>query len=584
MHHSPLEHRYRGETPLRTLWYLLSDQRWRLLLAALIFVVKHSPVWLTPLLTANIINVVVQRRPLEGLWLNALALAVLLLQNVPLHTLYVRLLSLAVRAVELKLRSALCRRLQHLSIGYYTRQSAGVLQTKVLRDVEAIEQMLRQLYDGGLAGLSNIVGALVITALSAPWFVLFYLLVVPVAAFVVSALRNPLAQRNRQFRDEFERLSARVTEMTHLIPVTRAHGLEESELERVEQSLNRLQSAGLRLDATNGIFGALSWVTFNAFTGACLVVAAWVAYTGALPIGAGEVVMISGYFSSLTNAVMVLVALLPVISKGFESIHSIGEVLQAPDLEQNEGKIPVEAVNGEICFENVSFHYPDNGESALHDFSLTIAPGETIALVGASGAGKSTVLNLAIGFLRPSAGRILLDGRDMETLDLRTYRRFLSVVPQESILFDGSIRDNVTYGLGHIAEQTVYNALRDANALEFVEQLPDGMDTLVGERGARLSGGQKQRLAIARAIIRRPRILVLDEATSALDTASESLVQSALARLMKGCTTLVVAHRLSTIRSADRIVVLAHGRIVESGSHAALLAQGGEYSRLSVAT
>jgi ATP-binding cassette subfamily B protein len=272
-------------------------------------------------------------------------------------------------------------------------------------------------------------------------------------------------------------------------------------------------------------------------------------------------------------------SLTPLISKGLESVRSLGEVLEAPDLEHNAGKAQVDAVRGGVRFERVGFAYPEAERNSVDDFSLDVRPGETIALIGASGAGKSTVVNLVIGFLRPTAGRILLDGVDMESLDLRSYRRFLSVVPQESILFEGTIRDNVTYGLDDVPEHVVRQALADANALEFIDRLPTGLDTVVGERGARLSGGQKQRLAIARALIRDPRVLVLDEATSALDTKSEALVQQALARLVHGRTVFVVAHRLSTIRNADRIVVMEDGRIAEIGSHDELLRSGGLYAR-----
>lgn len=216
---------------------------------------------------------------------------------------------------------------------------------------------------------------------------------------------------------------------------------------------------------------------------------------------------------------------------------------------------------------------------ALDGVSLEIEPGETVAFVGSSGSGKSTLLNVVLGFLRPTRGRVLLDGVDMEELDLRMFRRFVSVVPQESVLFEGTIRENIVYGLGQVGDERGLVALRDANALEIVEAQPHGWDTVVGERGARLSGGQRQRLSIARALVRDPRVLLLDEATRTLDPESEAKVKDALARLMRGRTTLVVAHRLSTIRSADRIVVLERGRVVESGLHDDLVAAGGRALR-----
>ncbi|MFC1405451.1 MULTISPECIES: ABC transporter ATP-binding protein [Streptacidiphilus] len=580
---SPLDHHYRGENPLRTLLYLLREDRGRLALGTAAFAVKHSPTWLLPVVTANVIDIVVSHGPLTQLWLNCGLLFALLLLNFPGHLLYVRCYSRSIRRMSTGLRSAICRRLQELSIGYHSRVSAGVLQTKVVRDVETVEQMVQQSADGGLAAICSLLGGLAVIAARTPVFLPVFLIVVPAAATLVMRLRSRLRSHNEFFRQEVEVLSSRVIEMTSLIPITRAHGLEQDAIRRVDGTLHQVQGAGLRLDLLNGRFGALSWVTLNALGVGCLAVAAQVAYSGAFGVTAGDVVMLSAFFTTLTAAVTALINLAPTISKGLESVRSIGEVLQAPDLESNAGKAEVAAVTGAVRFEAVGYTYPEAADPSVADFSLDIAPGETVALVGASGAGKSTVLNLAIGFLRPSTGRILLDGVDMETLDLRTFRRSLSIVPQEPILFEGSIRENVGYGMGELPEEKVRDALRDANALEFVDRLPAGIDTVVGERGARLSGGQKQRLAIARALIRDPRILILDEATSALDLRAEALVQEALARLMHGRTTFVVAHRLSTIRGADRIVTMRAGRIAEIGTHDQLLHHGGEYADIHAA-
>ncbi|WP_405741537.1 ABC transporter ATP-binding protein/permease [Streptomyces sp. NBC_00028] len=577
----PLDHRYRGEHPIRTLAYLFRADRRRLAAAVGIFTVKHSPIWLLPLITASIIDTVVQHGPITDLWLSTGIILFILLVNYPLHVLYVRLLYGSVRRMGTSLRSALCTRMQQLSIGYHSRVSAGVLQAKVVRDVETVEQMVQQTAETGLGAGTVLIGGLVIIGIRTPEFLPVFLVVVPAAALVVARLRARLRTHNEHFRHEVETLSSRVTEMTRLIPVTRAHGLERKALRRMDGTLDRLLTSGNRLDLVNGRFGSLAWVVLNVVGVLVLAGAALVSYYDVWGVTPGDVVMLSAFLTTLTNSTTTLAGLAPVITKGLESVRSVGEVLQAPELEDNAGKSEVGEVRGAVAFERVGHTYGEGERPAVHDFTLSVRPGETVALVGASGAGKSTVLNLVIGFIRPTSGRLLLDGTDMNDLDLRTYRRFVSVVPQESILFDGTIRENVAYGMEDEAdEDTVRAALRDANALEFVDRLPQGLDTVVGERGARLSGGQRQRLAIARALIRDPRVLVLDEATSALDTRSEALVQEALARLLHGRTTFVVAHRLSTVRGADRIVVMGEGRIQEIGTHEELLRRGGAYTAL----
>ncbi|MFF1675132.1 ABC transporter ATP-binding protein [Streptomyces sp. NPDC058256] len=575
----PLDHRYRGEHPIRTLAYLFRADRWRLAAAIAVFTVKHSPLWLLPLITASIIDTVVQHGPIGRLWVSSGALLLILAVNLPLHLLYVRLLYGSVRRMGTDLRSSLCTRMQQLSIGYHSRVSAGVLQAKVIRDVETVEQGVQQTAENGLGALTVLTGGLVIIAIRTPEFLPVFLCIVPVAALLVARLRTRLRSHNENFRHEVEHLSTRVTEMTRLISVTRAHGLEGKALRRMDITLRQVLRSGMRLDLLNGRFGSLAWVFLNMVGILFLTGAALVSYYGFWGVTPGDVVMLSAFLTTLTNSTTTLATLAPVITKGLESVRSIGEVLQAPELEDNEGKAEVTSLRGAVTFEGVGHAYDEN-RPAVRDFSLSVSPGETIALVGASGAGKSTVLNLVIGFIRPTSGRLLLDGTDMNTLDLRTYRRFVSVVPQESILFDGTVRENVAYGMDDAGDAAVREALRDANALEFVDRLPQGLDTVVGEHGARLSGGQRQRLAIARALIRDPRVLILDEATSALDTRSEALVQQALARLLHGRTTFVVAHRLSTIRGADRIVVMGDGAIQEIGTHEELLRRGGAYTAL----
>ncbi|GAA2547896.1 ABC transporter ATP-binding protein [Streptomyces levis] len=572
----PLDHRCRGEHPIRTLAYLFRADRRRLSLAVVVFTVKHSPIWLLPLVTASLIDTVVQHQPLSRLWTSTGLILFILLINYPLHVLYVRLLYGSVR----RMGTALCTRMQQLSIGYHSRVSAGVLQAKVVRDVETVEQMVQQTAEIGLGATTVLTGGLVIIAVRIPEFLPVFLVVVPAAALLVARLRARLRTHNEHFRHEVETLSSRVTEMTRLIPVTRAHGLEGKALRRMDGTLDRLLTSGLRLDLVNGRFGSLAWVVVNVVGVLVLAGAALISYHGVWGVTPGDVVMLSAFLTTLTNSTTTLAGLAPVITKGLESVRSVGEVLQAPELEDNQGKAELTALRGAVTFEHVGYAYETDGRAAVRDFTLDVRPGETVALVGASGAGKSTVLNLVIGFIRPTAGRLLLDGTDMNTLDLRTYRRFLSVVPQESVLFEGTVRENVAYGMDDADEETVRAALRDANALEFVDRLPGGLDTLVGEHGARLSGGQRQRLAIARALIRDPKVLVLDEATSALDTRSEALVQQALARLLRGRTTFVVAHRLSTVQGADRIVVMGDGRIEEIGTHEELLRRGGAYTAL----
>ena len=579
-HVSEIEHRYRGENPFRTLLYLFEEQKFRVGMAFLIFSIKHSPVWVIPLITANIIDIVTSHGSTKALLINILILVLVTLQNWPLNILYVRFQSRAIREVENRLRSALVERMQQLTMGFYLRTNAGVLQTKIIRDVENIEQMVRSLSDGGFVAVNGTIAALLITGIRVPIFLPFFLVLGPIIGFLISRLRSKLNANNERFRGEVESMSARVNEMTTLIPITRAHGLEQSALESMYKSFGNVKSAGLKLDAFNAKFNAIAWVTFQMANVSCLATAGYFALKGEFGITPGDVVLLTSFFGQLIGSVILLTNLMPLISRGFSSITSLGEVIESPDVEQNSGKPLLEDVEGRVTFDQVTFQYPQSNVPAIANTSFEVKPGEMIALVGPSGSGKSTLINMVIGFLRPQSGRILIDGRDLSSYDLRSYRKHISVVPQESVLFDGTVFDNVSYGMPSVTDKQVRDALKAANAEDFVNELPNGVETLVGEKGARISGGQKQRLAIARALIRNPRILILDEATSALDSQSEHAIQDALNTLMKSRTTFMVAHRLSTVQRANCILVLKAGKVVERGTHAELVGAGGLYQEL----
>jgi len=571
---------FQTSDPFKILYYLYRGNYHRLVLSTIFYIIKHSPAWILPIVSANIINIVSNptQHALHEIWINIAVILIMIIQNIYTNTLHVRYHSEAIRSVESRLRGSLIRKIQQLSFSFHNEYQSGKLQSKVLRDVEAVENLSRQLIAHFVPSVLSVIVALAYTLSKNLTIALFYLLTIPVASSLIYFFRSNMRSKNRVFRKEIENMVARISESIEMLPVTRAHGLENVEIQTIDAHLEQVQNEGLRLDILNATFGASAWVSFQAFQIACLLVTAYMAFRGLIP--PGDIVMYQGFFNSITSSINGLINIYPQLTRGLESLRSIGEILASSDFEQNKGKKLVTDVQGSFSFQNVYFSYPSGKVAAIRGVNLEVKPGECIAFVGESGAGKSTLLNLIIGFYRPTSGRILLDGEDMENLDLRSYRRHLAVVPQNTILFSGTIRENITYGLPSVTEAQLNQALESACAKDFIEQLPEGLDTRIGEHGGKLSGGQRQRIAIARALIRDPKVIILDEPTSALDLISEAQVKTALNSLIRGRTTFIVAHRLSTIRDADRIAVIQNGTIVEIGTYDQLTAMNGEFKKL----
>lgn len=573
--------KYKGH-PLRILVGLYKGNYNKFFLAIIFFFIKHSPVWVLPIITANIINNITSgaSETYSNILIESLIMVILIGINIPTNYMYTRYKSLATRYAETGLRKALVRKLQQLSISYHKETQSGRLQSKIMRDVEAVETLSTQMFLSILNIVLNIGIALVVTISKSIMVFIFFLLTTPIAALTMVFFRNVMRKRNNEFRREMEETSAKVMEMVELIPVTRAHALEEEEVHKMSGQLFAVAEKGYKLDVIQSLFGSVGWAIFQVFQVVCL------AFTGVLALKSviqpGDITLYQSYFATIVAQVSSLMSLIPTIAKGVESVNSIGEVLLEEDIEKNEGKEVLDDVKGEFEFNNVYLKYSEDGRNVLNGLNLKVKQGETIALVGESGAGKSTILNLVIGFNFANSGQVLLDGKDLSKIDLRSYRKHLAVVPQTSILFSGTIRDNITYGIDNVDDKMLDEVVRAANLTDLIDSLPEGLDTMVGEHGGKLSGGQRQRISIARALIRNPEVIVLDEATSALDSISEKLIQDSLNNLTAGRTTFIVAHRLSTIKDADKIAVIADGKCVEYGTFDELMALKGEFYQMKV--
>lgn len=539
----------------------------------IVYLIKHSPALALPIVTAVMIDLAVQtqdpRRFSKLLFYFALMM-VLVLQNIPTHILYARMLSSVMRGISQQLRQDLCRQLQRLSLLYHHRSNIGKLHSKVIRDIEIIEQTPRIFSEQIFSFVCQVAIAVGVIAIRKPQALWFFLIGVPIVVLLRNQFVEPVNRSAQNYRQSIESMTSSLNDMLNMIPITRAHGLEDFHVHEVDSKITDVFKRGKNFDTISAIFGSSAWVAMTAVHVIFIAGSVYASMKGLISVG--DIVLFNSMFLVLTGQVIMILNTLPQLSQARESIVSVQEVLNSPDLEENSGKKPFETIEGRFDFLGVHYRYPDTAQHALVDFSLEVLPGQSIAFIGPSGSGKSTVLSMVLGFIRPNTGTIRIDGMDVMEMDLRTYRKHVGVVTQDSIFFSGTVFDNVAYGQDDdIQEQDILDALKAADAYDFVQALPNGLYTHMGADGLKFSGGQMQRLAIARAIVRNPKVLILDEATSSLDTESEKKIQTAMDRLMKNRTSFIVAHRISTIQNVDRIVILDQGRIVAQGTPAQLL-------------
>ncbi len=486
------------------------------------------------------------------------------------------LMAKAALAIALDLRRALYSHLQKLDLGYFESAKTGDLTYRLTEDVDRVGEVVKKLFHDFAPCILQLVLVLAYMLYLNWQLTLSAFLIAPLMAALVSWFGEQLLKFSRRSQNRISDLSSLLTEVFSGIRLIRAFAAEDYEEERfrniAEENRKANYSAAWLQAVQHPVIGFL-------YAMSILIVL----LLGTWQISEGNLTGTS--FVSYIAAVVMLVDPIAHMTENYNlfkqaeaSVDRVFEIMaiEPAVLEHAEAKA-MPTVDGKVELRNVSFSY-DADHPVLREIGLIALPGEAIALVGASGAGKTTLVNLLPRFYDPQGGEILIDGIDIRSVTLRSLRRQIGIVPQETILFSGTIAQNIAFGQRNIDLAAVEEAAKVANAHQFISQLPDGYSTYVGERGVNLSGGQRQRIAIARAVLLNPRILILDEATSALDSESEALVQEALERLMTNRTVFIIAHRLATVRRADRILVLEKGQIVESGNHRELLDKGGRYA------
>ena len=481
--------------------------------------------------------------------------------------------------VMVDLRQKLFHHLQSLSLRFYEEYRTGKLISNVISDVAMLQMLLRTLTQLGeqIFQLCLIAGLLMMIN----WQMgILVFLTIPIHYVNFHYFRKVMKKDSMVIQEKMSEISANLSETLTGVKVVKSFAKEHSECRNFFQNLRPLVDMQMRLTVEGVglwvVFDTISLITYLAIIG----IGIWFIQDNRITIG--EFVAFYTYVGMMLSPINVLSGMSITFAQGMVGASRIIRLLNTiPEIREAPNPVQVDKLTGKIEFKNVMFSYDQEKGHTIDNFNLSIAPGQKIALVGPSGSGKSTISNLLLRFYDITGGAIRVDNYDIRKLSLKSYRNNIGVVLQEPFLFSGSIRDNIAYAVSRdVSDDEISAAARMANVEEFVLNLPDGYDTIIGENGASLSGGQKQRLAIARAVLKNPSILILDEATSALDTVSEYLVQDALDKLMKNKTTIIIAHRLSTVKNADSIVVLDRGRIVQQGRHDELMSQPGTYREL----
>lgn len=569
--------------PLAAYMHLVQNKRFLVPAVWTLINLRNSPVWVFPLLIGHVFDLLskpdMRDRVLGDLWWVMTVSFLLCVMNVITTVGERRLRSIQGRALAAALRRSLVRRLHKLTFAFHDRSQAGILQNKFLLDIGRLEAMQNYLAECILMQGTTILITLVIVSQYNPWFLLVLGLIVPANLITAHLLWPPMRRRSEEFRIAESGFVSSLNEALHGVRVTRAHAVEDYAERRLESAARKVATTGVRVDVTHAFFGSTGWAVGSLLNMAVIGVGAWLCVRDEISYGA--LFIFWSYYGIISGAVSSIVYGMPTVAGASDALQSLSELYESESEERNDGKPALTLVQGEVRLDNVHFRYASSQRHSLGGVDLHIPVGTSLALVGSSGSGKSTIASLILGFYDPEQGSVSIDGHDLRTVDRRTVRRHVGVVSQDVVLFHDSVAGNIAWGDATPDTKRVEEAAVRANADAFIRELPNGYETVLGDRGMGLSGGQRQRLAIARALYRDPKLLILDEATSALDPESERQVQQALDVLMQGRSTLIIAHRLSTVRNAHRIAVLDEGRVVESGTYDELMAKQGAFYRLA---